>query len=50
MFGYHMANVSAYPYTDRGIIPDYVVEPTIDDIVNQRDRIMDFTLTLIQSQ
>ena len=50
MFGFHMANVSAYPYADRGIIPDHLVEPTADDILNHRDRVMEYTLKLIQSQ
>lgn len=50
MFGFHMANVSAYPYSDRGIIPDHLVEPTADDILTRKDRVMDYTLKLIQSQ
>ncbi|MBD2755123.1 S41 family peptidase [Spirosoma validum] len=50
MFGFHMANVSAYPHADRGIIPDYLVEPTADDILTHKDRVMDYTLKLIQSQ
>lgn len=50
MFGFHMANVSAYPYDDRGIIPDHLVEPTAADVLNHRDRVLDYTLKLIQSQ
>ncbi|GAB4036325.1 S41 family peptidase [Spirosoma gilvum] len=50
MFGFNMANVSAYPYTDRGIIPDHLVEPTVEDILTQRDRIMDYALKYIQNQ
>ncbi|MVM37073.1 peptidase S41 [Spirosoma sp. HMF3257] len=49
MFGFNMANVSANPYSDRGIIPDHLVEPTADDLLNQRDRVMDYALKLIQS-
>ncbi|WP_080056690.1 S41 family peptidase [Spirosoma aerolatum] len=50
MFGFNMANVSGYPYTDRGIIPDHLVEPTIEDILQQRDRILDYTLNHIRNQ
>ncbi|GAB3956326.1 S41 family peptidase [Spirosoma harenae] len=50
MFGFNMANVEAYPYVDRGIIPDHLVEPTVEDILTKRDRVMDFTLQHIQSQ
>ncbi|GAB4017824.1 S41 family peptidase [Spirosoma migulaei] len=50
MFGFNMANVSAYPYADRGIIPDHRVEPTVDDVLNHNDRVMSYTLTLIQSK
>lgn len=49
MFGFHMANVANYPYTDRGIIPDHLVAPTADDMLKHHDRVMDFTLKLIQS-
>ncbi|MVM36110.1 peptidase S41 [Spirosoma sp. HMF4905] len=48
MFGFNMANVAEH--ADRGIIPDYLVEPTADDMLNHRDRIMEYTLKLIQSQ
>lgn len=50
MFGFNMANVSAYPYADRGIIPDHIVEPTIDDVLNHHDRVMEYTQKLIQSR
>ncbi|WP_338867941.1 S41 family peptidase [Spirosoma sp. SC4-14] len=49
MFGFNMANVSAYPYTDRGIIPDHSLEPTINDILHQRDPVMIYTLGLIRT-
>ena len=49
MFGFNMANVETYPYTDRGIIPDHIVAPTADDILKHHDRVMDYTLKLIQS-
>ncbi|UCE41488.1 MAG: hypothetical protein JSV17_00405 [Candidatus Aminicenantes bacterium] len=45
MIRYTMA-VSGYP-KDRGIIPDYPVSPTIEDLLNDTDRVMDFTFDLI---
>ncbi len=48
MIRYTMA-VSGYPQ-DRGIIPDYPVSPTIDDILDGRDTVMEFTLDLIQNE
>ncbi len=55
MFGFNMANVAAYPHADRGILPDHLVEPTADDQLHHHDRvrpdrILDYTLTLIQSK
>ncbi|WP_332369379.1 hypothetical protein [Spirosoma telluris] len=38
-FGYNLTNVSADSYSDRGIIPDHLVEPTIDDVLNHHDPI-----------
>jgi hypothetical protein len=46
MIRYTMA-VSGYP-EDRGIIPDYPVQPTIEDLLNDRDTVMEFTLDLIK--
>ena len=43
---YTMA-VSAYP-PDRGIIPDYPVTPTINDLLNGKDAEMDFAIELIK--
>lgn len=45
MIRYTMA-VSGYP-KDRGIIPDHPVQPTIQDLLNDRDTVMEFTLDLI---
>ncbi len=45
MIRYTMA-VSGYP-NDRGIIPDHPVQPTIRDLLNGRDTVMEFTLDLI---
>ncbi|GAB4024031.1 S41 family peptidase [Spirosoma koreense] len=50
MFGFNMANVSAYPHADRGIIPDHIVEPTAEDVLAHRDRVLEYTLKLLQSQ
>lgn len=50
MFGFHMANVSDNPYADRGIIPDHIVEPTINDVIHQNDTVLNYTLNLIHSQ
>lgn len=36
MFAYRMA-VESYPHKDRGIIPDYKVQPTIEDELNNND-------------
>ncbi|GAB3505071.1 S41 family peptidase [Spirosoma knui] len=49
-FGFNMANVPADIREGQGIIPDHAVAPTIDDILNHRDPVMDYTLKLIQSQ
>jgi hypothetical protein len=50
MFGFHMANVSDNPHADRGIIPDHIVEPTINDVIHQNDTVLNYTLNLINSQ
>lgn len=46
MIRYTMA-VSGYP-EDRGIIPDYPVSPKIEDLLNDRDTVMEFALDLIE--
>jgi C-terminal processing protease CtpA/Prc len=46
---YYMA-VSGYPHQDRGVLPDYEVVPTIDDLLQKRDATMDFTLDLIRKK
>ncbi|MGV3586501.1 MAG: S41 family peptidase [Adhaeribacter sp.] len=48
-WGYHMA-VSGYPYPDRGVLPDYPVAPTIDDVLQKRDAELAFTLDLIRKK
>jgi hypothetical protein len=42
---YTMA-VSGYP-EDRGIIPDHPVAPSIADLLEGRDRVMEYTIELI---
>jgi len=41
--------VSGYP-PDRGIIPDYPVDPKINDLLNGRDTEMEFVLDLIEKK
>jgi len=41
---------SDYPYKGRGVIPDYHVTPTIEDIINGIDTEMEFTLKLIEKK
>ena len=43
---YTMA-VDNYP-PDRGIIPDYLVKPSIEDLLKGRDSVLEFTLELIK--
>jgi C-terminal processing protease CtpA/Prc len=42
--------VSGYSHPDRGLIPDYQVEPSIEDVVRGRDPIMALACRLIQQQ
>jgi Peptidase family S41 len=44
---YFMA-VSPSPYPARGVIPDYRVQPTIEDILNGKDAELSYTLELIK--
>lgn len=46
MLAYYTA-VSGYPYPDRGVIPDYTVKPTILDLLNGKDVVMEFTLDMV---
>lgn len=45
---YTMA-VSDYP-EDRGIIPEYQISPTIEDLLQDRDTVMEFALDLIKKK
>lgn len=49
-FGFNMANVPAEVREGQGIVPDYVVAPTADDIIKHHDPVMEYTLKLIQTQ
>jgi hypothetical protein len=41
--------VSGYPYQRRGLMPDYNVQPTIQDVLKRTDTELNFTLSLIHS-
>ncbi|MGV3538544.1 MAG: S41 family peptidase [Rufibacter sp.] len=45
---YYMA-VSGYPYKDRGILPDYPIEYTADDLIRKRDLDLEKALELIKA-
>jgi hypothetical protein len=45
---YTMA-VSDYP-EDRGIIPEYQVSPTIEDLLQDKDTVMEFAVDLIKTK
>ncbi len=42
--------VTNYPYADMGLIPDYEVDPKIEDIIEGKDTVKDFTLEMIDSK
>lgn len=48
MIRYTMA-VSGYS-KNRGIIPEYPISPTIEDLLNERDTVMEFTIDLIKNE
>jgi hypothetical protein len=49
MLAYYTA-VKNYPHTDRGIIPDYEVSPSIEDILTKKDIVLSSAVKLIQKQ
>ena len=49
MFGYRMANLPDDLKPGQGIIPDYTVVPTVDDVLTNNDRAMKQALQLIQN-
>lgn len=42
---YHQA-VGEYPHPDRGFLPDYVIEPTLDELLRGDDPVLEFALGL----
>ncbi|ALI99789.1 hypothetical protein [Rufibacter tibetensis] len=46
-WNYFMA-VSGYPYKDRGILPDYPITYTAEDLIQKRDVDLEFTMDLIK--
>jgi Peptidase family S41 len=46
---YTMA-VKKAKYSDRGVIPDYLVYPTINDIVEKKDRQIEYALTIAEKE
>ncbi|UCD23740.1 MAG: hypothetical protein JSW51_11990 [Gemmatimonadota bacterium] len=46
---YTMA-VEGYEPTDRGLIPEHEVEPTVDDLLGDRDAVMEYALEMIRRQ
>jgi hypothetical protein len=47
MLRYHMA-VSGYTPRDRGILPDYPFSPSIQDLLEGRDTVLEYALELIR--
>ncbi len=48
MIKYEMA-VTKARYKGRGVIPNYIITPTISDIINKKDPQLDFAMTLAHS-
>jgi C-terminal processing protease CtpA/Prc len=49
LWSYYTA-ISKEPVKDRGIIPQYIVEPTVQDVLTGTDREMVYTLELIKKK
>jgi hypothetical protein len=49
LFGFYMANLPAQLLTGQGIRPDYLVKPTLNDVLIGYDRAMQYTRQLIQT-
>jgi len=45
---YYLLAVFDYPYPDRGVIPDFKITSSIEDILNEKDTPLEFTLDLIR--
>lgn len=39
-----------YPYKNRGVVPHHIIQNTIADEINQKDKVMEFTLELIRKE
>jgi hypothetical protein len=50
MFGFQMADIPPSIPFGRGIIPHYTVVPSIQDVLQHKDPVMDYTLKLIQEK
>ncbi|MCX6215748.1 hypothetical protein [Spirosoma sp.] len=50
LFGFHMADLPKDLTPEQGIVPDYLIEPTVEDVLNGRDPAMAYTLNLIRHQ
>ncbi len=49
MLAYYTA-VKDYPFRDHGIIPDYNVVPSIEDVLSKKDAVLSFAQELIEKQ
>jgi C-terminal processing protease CtpA/Prc len=49
MLAYYLA-VEDYPWPGHGIIPDHYVQPSVSDLIQGRDTVLDFALELSRSQ
>ena len=43
-----MLAVSNYPFTERGVVPDFELKPEIEDILQGIDKDLDFAIDLIK--
>lgn len=46
----YYTKVSGYPYPDHGVIPDYIVKPSANDIITGQDPVMKFALSLTKQR
>ena len=50
MFGFQMANVPAEIQHGQGIVPDHIITHTIEDILQKKDTVMEYTLQHISDK
>lgn len=48
MVAYYTA-AKGYPHKDQGVIPDYPIEPTVNDIISGNDPVLGFSMELIRT-